>query len=166
MANVRLLGTALVEYSIDHDDALPPYGDIEPAPGRAEPGARANASNPAELRALLQIYVDDPAWFCPFDGLAGKAVSCLGVRHQFSSYAIPAHRSKNGEPARLSTLAVKAENALVWDAAGDRSSCDPAHWPGGSEAWASNHDDGSVNYVLPDLSVRHTWAKTAGAWLQ
>lgn len=147
--NVRQLGTAMMMYAMDHDDAFPAYGNIAKLSGTGqEPHV---PPQPSLLRACLRLYTDDPSWFCPSDSVQGKRTIYLGIDHEITSYAIPALRNSKGNPARVAEI--PASSGIVFDAAGDRNSCEPGIWLGGSSSWASNHPDGYVNYVFADLSL-------------
>ena len=155
--NVRQLGSALLMYSYDHDSTLPPYTNLEKdlAKRTRDSSLPTSSNDPQLLRACLKLYSGDDYWFCPTDEFSEKKVYALGVRHEFTSYAFPAHLDNSGHPLKLSKLQINLDTGLVWDAAGDRSSCQEDTWRGGGKAFASNHPDGSVNVVLADLSLRH-----------
>lgn len=157
-SNARQLGTAMVMYAMDHDDTFPAYGNIAKLSGSGQ--APRIAPQPALLRACLRLYTDDASWFCPADPVQGKNVIYLGIDHQATSYAIPAVRDQAGKPAKVSK--VPAFAGLVYDAVGDRNSCDTGVWFGGNHDWASNHPDGAVNYVLADLSLHRGSAEALG----
>lgn len=161
-SNVREIGSALVMYTFDHNGSFPPYTNIESDLSRKQGSSSTpTASNePQFLRDCLRLYTDEGYWFCPSDPVAAQPVYYLGIRHQFTSYAIPAYFGKSGQPMTLNQLPNSISYGLVWDAAGDRNSCQPGVWYGGSRDWASNHPDGSVNFVLGDLSLHHTEAQT------
>jgi len=145
----------MVMYAMDHDDTFPAYGSIAKLSGTGQ--TPANAAQPALLRASLRLYTDDSNWFCPADPVQGKNVLYLGIDHGLMSYAIPAIREKDGNPARVSK--VPADTVLASDAAGDRNSCDTGVWFAGKADWASNHPNGEVNYVMADLSLHRTSAE-------
>jgi len=155
--NVKHLGSAIVMYAYDHDDSMPPYTNLESelAKNTKSHAIPTGSDEPELLRQILRIYSDDPDWFCPTDPVRKQSKYYLGIRHEFTSYAIPAFKDKNGEPLKLSSVPVSERFGLVWDAAGDKSSCEPGLWFAGSKSFASNHPDGYVNFVLVDLSVRH-----------
>jgi len=156
--NVRALGAAVVLYAQDHDDALPPFTNLPYVSTEHDPKATGAkfasiANHPDQLKKLLMIYVaSDEAWYCPSDPVAKQDVLYLGIKHGLTSYAFPLFEGANG-PRRLSSIPVNYSFGLVWDAAGDRASCQPGVWYGGSSSWASNHPDGMVNFVLADLSI-------------
>jgi hypothetical protein len=158
-SNIRALGEALVMYAQDHDDGLPPYATIESK--ASENSASRGSSSPATtslLKQALHIYVGEAAWYCPADRDAKRNVYCLGVHHEGTSYAIPDFRRRGTAVQKLSTLPSDFDHGLVWDAAGDRNSCSPDAWRAGAAAWATNHSDGLVNYILPDLSLHRELA--------
>lgn len=162
--NVKLLGTGIVMYAYDHDGYVPPYTNLESDLAKKQLGHAVPTSSdePQRLREVLRIYTDDPIWFCPADPVKKQDHYYLGIRHQYTSYAFPAFKDKNGEPMKLNDIPVNEHFGLVWDAAGDKSSCEPGLWFAGGRAYASNHPDGYVNFVLADLSVHHLSAQWPG----
>jgi len=161
-SNVRELGTAVVMYAQDHDDTLLSYTNIELVIAHTDRQQRGSTppTQPELIKKALNIYVpSNETWFCPSDPAAKQPVYYLGIKHDVTSYAFPLYLSNSGQPRRLSSLSNDYTSALVWDAAGDRSMCSPGVWYGGAASWASNHPDGMVNFVLPDLSVRQVPGK-------
>lgn len=151
-------------YAYDHDDGTPPYTNLETVLAKTTRThtVPTNSKEPEQLRELLRIYSDDPDWFCPADPVSKQPKYYLGIRHEFTSYAIPEFKDKHGDPMKLNDLPVNERFGLVWDAAGDKASCDPGLWFAGGKEYASNHKDGFVNFVLADLSVHHLPAQWPG----
>ena len=149
-SNVRQLGTALVMYAMDHDEAMEPYGNVEKDPRDGH--VPKITPQPVLMKGALRLYTDESNWFCPADQLERQHVVYLGIDHQVTSYIIPAFRDANGNPVKIGKL--PSSTAIAFDAAGGPESCDPRAWRSGSRAWASNHADGLVNYVLANLSLQ------------
>jgi competence protein ComGC len=159
--NVHQLGAALAMYALDHDGDLPQYTNMERVLAKSG-SAPTTSDQPALLKRCLQLYCEDNTWYCPIDPVKGKAVYYLGIRHQFTSYVFPNYSVK-GKPQKLEQLANDVQHGLLFDAAGTRSESQGGSWLAGSQDWASNHSDGSVNYVASDLSLHHADAKSASA---
>jgi hypothetical protein len=155
ISNIRQMGIALVLYAEDNNGTMPPYTNLEAKlAAKARKPAPTSSNEPALLRAALHLYTDDSRWFCPLDPESGKPKYYLGIRHGYTSYAFPEYKDTAGNPAKLNDIPATIGYGIVWDAAGDRNSCEPGLWFAGSRNVASNHPDGRVNVVLSNLGLR------------
>ena len=167
ISNIRQLGIALVQYAEDNSGSMPPYTNIEATlAAKAHKSPPTTSNEPVLLRSALHLYSDEARWYCPLDPVTTQKKYYLGIRHQYTSYAFPAYKDKAGNPAKLNDIPAQISYGIVWDAAGDKASCDPGLWFASGRNWASNHPDGRVNVVLSNLSLRQVPALLpAGAGL-